>query len=91
MSPHICGVPSPLEYPIFVRGDSALGAAGRVGVLMIQVILGGYAVFTAVATVAFISLSLVSKRLEAEALEPVEELEPGIGDRRIDFDPGAAD
>jgi hypothetical protein len=56
---------------------------------MMQVILGGYAALCAVATIAFIALSLASKSLESEALEPVEEFEPVIGDRRSDFDPDA--
>jgi hypothetical protein len=52
---------------------------------MIQVILGGYAAVCAVATIAFIALSLASKNLESDGLEAVEELEPVIGDRRSDF------
>ena len=54
---------------------------------MIQVILGGYAALCAVATIAFIALSWASRSLESDALEPVEEFEPVIGDRRPDFDP----
>ena len=54
---------------------------------MIQVILGGYATLCAVTTIAFIALSLASRSLESDALEPVEEFEPVIGDRRSDFDP----
>jgi hypothetical protein len=54
---------------------------------MIQVILGGYAAVCAVATIAFIALSLASKSLESDGLEAVEELERVIGDRRCDRDP----
>ena len=54
---------------------------------MMQVILGGYAALCAVATIAFIALSWASRSLESDALEPVEEFEPVIGDRRPDFDP----
>jgi hypothetical protein len=53
---------------------------------MIQVILGGYALFSAAATIAFVALSLVSKRLESEALEQIEEIEAVAGDRRPSFD-----
>jgi hypothetical protein len=51
---------------------------------MIQLILGVYAIVSAVATLAFIALSLASKSLESDGLEPVE-------DRRSDFDRQAAD
>jgi hypothetical protein len=58
---------------------------------MIKLILGGYALLSAVATLAFIALSLASKRLESEALEQIEEFESIVGERRTDFDPRAAD
>jgi hypothetical protein len=57
---------------------------------MIQLILGGYALLSAVAAILFIALSLVSKQ-ESEALEPIEEFESATGDRRSDFDPRVAD
>jgi hypothetical protein len=47
---------------------------------MVQHILGVYAVISAVATVAFIALSLVSKRLESDVFEPTEEFEAAVGD-----------
>ena len=46
---------------------------------MIQFIIEAYAAISAVATFAFIVLSLASKRLESEGLEPVEALETVIG------------
>jgi hypothetical protein len=58
---------------------------------MIKLILGAYALLSAVATIPFIALSLVSKRLESEALEPIEEFESVLGDRRADFDHRAAE
>ena len=47
---------------------------------MVQQILGVYAVISAIATIAFLALSLVSKRLESESFEPAEELEAAVGD-----------
>lgn len=54
---------------------------------MIQLTLAVYAVVCAVATIAFIALSLASKGVESELLSE----ESIIGDRRPDFDPRAVD
>jgi hypothetical protein len=48
---------------------------GRVGVLMIQLVLAVYAAVCAASTIAFVALTLASKGMEAHGLAALEEFE----------------